>query len=124
MALADDLLVTVPRSSTAPAIAGRVILDGVWYGLRFAFNVRDRRWYLDVSQDDGTVLAQGVACVAGVALLGAFSDARLPAGQLYIEDSRRLGQAPGRHDWTDWARLYYRPAAVVAAAAGTDDEVF
>lgn len=124
MARSDDLVVDIPRSSSAPAILGRAVLDGSAYALRFAFNVRDRRWYLDVSTVGGEVIVQGLAIGAGVSLLEAIPDDRLPPGQLFVEDSRGLGAAPDRTAWTDWATLYYRPASVVAAVAGTPDEVF
>ena len=124
MARADDLVVTLPRSSTAPAISGRVLLDGASYSIRLAFNVRDRRWYADVGTAAGEVIVQGTRVVAGVALLGAHSDDRLPPGQLFVEDSRGLGEPPDRTAWTDWATLYYRPASVVLLADGTADEVF
>lgn len=124
MARSDDELVPIPRSSYAPEISGLQQLDGSWYGLRFVFSARDRRWYMDVTSGDGTTLVTGLRVACGVSLLGHLQDARLPAGQLFAEDASGLGQAPGRDAWQGRATLYYRPAAVVEAARGTDDEVF
>ena len=123
MALPEDQLVKIPRSSVAPEISGRQQLEGGWWGLRFVFSSRDRRWYLDVAADDGTVLVRGLRVSCGVALLGHLSDSRLPPGQLFVEDSGGLGRAPDRDAWQSWATLYYRPRAVVLGAAGTEDEV-
>lgn len=126
MAHAQDEIVTVPRLSTRPQRVGQPLLDGQLYTTRFTFNVRDRRWYLQLGTAAGEVIAEVGRITSGSSLLAAIeTDPRCPPGQLFAEDARGLGEAPGELTcWTDWATLYYRPAALRAELAGTDAEVF
>jgi hypothetical protein len=119
----DDLLVTAPQRDSRPAVRWRQLLDGRWYGLRLAWNVRDRRWYIDISTDAGVEVVVGVAVESGLALFGGIVRDELPPGQLYVDDVEGLGRPPDRFSWSSFSRMFYRPAAVVALAAGTADEL-
>ena len=123
MARADDLLVSAVNRESGPAFGLRLLLDASWYALRFTFYERDLRWRLSLLDVAGAVQVDGLRVVEGRDLVAPFHYLTVPPGQLYVEDVEGLGRPPDRLGWQRYARLYYRPLAVVALAAGTADEV-
>lgn len=123
MARPDDLLLQAPQRDNRPDIRWRNLLDSRWYSFRLAWNVRDRRWYLDVSSDTGDQIVVGLAVEAQISLLEAVRRDELPPGQLFVEDVGGFDRRPGQFTWLSYSRLFYRPAAVVELARGTTDEV-
>ncbi len=118
-----DQILTAAQQLTRGAGSFRVLLDGTWYGLRLCFNTRMRSWTLDVAAADGTPLVLGLRVVVGVSLLAPIGVQGLPRGQLFAVDALGEGRDPGRDDLRERVELVYRPAADVAALAGTSSEV-
>lgn len=120
-----DLVLLAPRNDSRPALRWRSLLEGAWYSFRLAFNVRAQRWTLDLENDDGTAIVQGLRVVEGVDLLAPHRwRPGVPPGQLYALDVRGSHTEPGRLDFSARIELRYRPEADVAALEGTSGEVF
>lgn len=124
MARPDDLVLQAPIRETRPAFRFRTFLEGAWYGFRLVYFERDQRWYIDVIDDAGAPIVQGIRVTEGRELFAAFHHLPIPPGQVYCQDTERQGRAPDRHAWQGFSRLYYRPLDVIELARGTDDEVF
>ncbi len=120
--MADEVQQGPPRA-LSPEFAFRARLDGLLYGLRFVYNSRMQRWFMDLEGADGTPLVSGLRVAAGHNMLRPFVAAGFPPGQLFALDDSGLGRDPDRFGWRGDFRLIYRPAADVLAAAGTVEEV-
>jgi hypothetical protein len=120
----DDLIVQAPIRDSRPELRWRTLFEGAWYRFRLVYLERTLGWWLDVLEDGGTALVEGIRVVEGRDLLAPFRTVGVPPGQLFVQDADGLGRAPDRHAWQGFARLYYRPTDIVAAAADTDDEVW
>ena len=66
----------------------RTALDGREYLLSLAWNRRDERWRLSISDAGGTPIALGRVLTAGMSLLFRVRDARRPPGQLMVVDTQ------------------------------------
>lgn len=80
------MILVVPTTSAFPDYTQRTSLDGREYILRFIFNEREQRWYLDFFDGDETPLALSLKLVANWNLLRRETDERLPPGELYAID--------------------------------------
>lgn len=121
--MADQVLIATQRTDR-PAYRFRSRLDGSVYGLRLVYVSRSKRWHVDVSNEDGEPIIEGLRVVTGISLLEPWRGAPgFPPGQLFAVDPSGRSRDPGRFDLRADIRLVYRPAADVAAAAGTPDEV-
>ena len=72
----------IPVESTRANWSQRVTLGGINYRLTFKYQQRCSNFVVDLSLDDGTVLAAGVRVVCNWPLFARFTDSRLPAGQV------------------------------------------
>lgn len=108
------------RGPTSPDTLQRVDLDGREFILRWRWVERGRRWALDVSTADGTLLAGGIAVVVNAPLLTAVRAARpeMPPGDLIVYDSRPRPSEPGLEDLGgETARIVYLEAADLSGPA-------
>lgn len=80
------MILVVPTTSAFPDYTQRTSLDGREYILRFIFNEREQRWYLDFFDGDETPLVLSLKLVANWNLLRRETDERLPPGELYAVD--------------------------------------
>lgn len=94
----------------------RTVLEGTEYVLAFAWNQRETRWYLSVSDAAGNLLAAGIKLVVNWFLFYRYrssSGGALPPGELVVLDSRASPQDPGLEDLGATATLVYFDAATV-----------
>lgn len=119
-----DQILQAPLKTTRAAMRWRTRLEGKVYGFRLVWLVRSRSWMLDIAQSDGAPLVNAHRATEGADVLAPYNDARLPPGQLFLVDTQGQGAEAGRYDLIGRSSLVYRPAADVAAAVGTADEVF
>lgn len=120
--MTGDLILDAPRISPSALISWSQRLEGTFYRFRLAWNARTWRWSLDITAADGTLLAAGLPIRSSINAMGGLNDRRLPPGQIFalpVSDNAD----PGRDAFTTTHRLVYRTAALVEAAAGTEDEV-
>lgn len=106
-----------------PSFRWRTRLDGAFYHLRLVWISRVHRWILDIADAANNPIALGIGVTVGCDLLAPLSAEGRPPGQLFATDDSGAGRNPTRNGWRGDFRLIYRPAADVAAAFGTDDEV-
>lgn len=103
--------IEIPVALDTPLYVERTTLDGREFQLRFDYNGREDRWYLDIITVDGQNLAMGIKLVANWPLLRRFTDPRLPQGNLMAIDFSPLqGQSPGFADMGRRVLLTYFPA--------------
>ena len=109
-------------NTSRPTFTLREPLDDVVLVMRFAWQQSADCWVQDLRTTGGDTIRLGVGLVAsGVDLWACIaSDARMPGGQLWVSWGDGRTRRPGRDAWTGDARLYYRPAALRAALAGTE----
>lgn len=75
----------------------RTRLDGRDFNLRFLWNEREERWYMDILSDADVPLAMGIKIVTNRPLIRYYKwDSRLPQGELWAIDlSSIAGEPPG-----------------------------
>jgi len=96
-----------PERSQSIIINWASTLDGVRYRFRLAYRERYDCWDIDVQTASGVTIISGSRVVEGYPLFGAFSDARLPPGQITYVDTTGAGQPPTRGDWRSRGFLMY-----------------
>jgi hypothetical protein len=86
----------IPVTPGVPFQTSRVKLEGKDYGLRWTWNQRQARWFLDMSDTDGTLLFAGVKILANRLLLqGRRWNPNVPPGELIAADLTGDGSPPG-----------------------------
>ena len=85
--------VTIPLDPTQAFVQQVTALDGTEYLLVFRYNQRQSRYFLDIGQPDGTIIAAGAALVVGWPLFTSVQDSRMPPGTLVVV-------ATGADTWT------------------------
>ncbi len=125
MARPDDLFLdALAGLSAKPDFTYRYTFDREAHTMRLVYYERPQCWFLDFRSDTGAAIVQGLTVTEGRDLVAPYHAYAVPKGQLFVVDTTGQGRAPDRFAWQTWARMYYRPVAVVALAAGSLDEVF
>ena len=62
----------------------RISLDGRDYILRFLFNTREEKWYLDINDQDNVPIVSGLKLVLNIDLVRRLTDERRPKGALHV----------------------------------------
>ena len=102
------LILPVTSDSSSSLI---VTLDGTNYLLDRAWNDRDEAWYMDISLDDGTLLAAGRKLVVDWPLTGIRdTDPRMPPGVIFCTDTSGKQIDPGLNDLGARVPLCYEEA--------------
>jgi hypothetical protein len=112
--MATTTWLTIPTQGGVPYYTITIKLDGREFGLRFAWNQREERWYMDIRDDTGEALAVGVKVIANWPLLrGSQFDTRLPPGVFMAFDLTQDGSPPGFYDLEPGRRveLSYLPVS-------------
>jgi hypothetical protein len=98
-------------SQDEPFASQRTVLDGREYVLRFSWNDREDRWYLEIADEADSPIASGIKIVPNIALARRVRDERMPPGWILAlsEDDTPplLGELGGR------VKLYYYDAAEI-----------
>lgn len=83
--LAASTPVVIPTAQGVPYYSVRTTLDGRDFGLRFRWNQREERWYLDLRDGAGSLIAAGMKLVCNWPLLRYKKwDPRTPPGELVV----------------------------------------
>lgn len=102
----------IPIAVDVPLYTERVTLDGKEYLLRFDWNGREGRWYLDIGTVSEVWILRGLKLVANWPLLRKSVDPRKPPGSLMAVDfSDSGGEPPDFYDLGRRVKLLYFPAA-------------
>ncbi len=100
----------IPVQTEQPAFTNRVDLDGSVYLIRFEWQTRSG-WYVGISAASGEVLMSLRRMVVDWDLLQQQTDARLPAGGLFLVDDT------GEHEEAGYLDLGVRHSVVYLTAA-------
>jgi hypothetical protein len=106
-------LQVIPTTPGEPYYSQTTRLDGRDYLLRFSYNQRLERWFLDLHDEEGTPLVQGLRLIANWSLLRSYQwDERIPQGKLFVGDVTGDGTPPTLNELGTGRRcqLYYQPA--------------
>ena len=84
-------------------------IDGREYLLRFLWNDRASAWYLDINDQDGNPIVNGVRLVCGVIPLAreVVGDSRMWSGDLYCYPTTQDDSDPGIGDLGNRVLLVY-----------------
>lgn len=107
-------------TSTDPLYTQTSALDGVEYTLSFAFNGREKCWYLSIGTAAGVPIVSGLKIMANTYLLQRYTDDRLPPGELIAFTTSTDDSPPGLEELGAGLRceLLYLDAAELAEMAG------
>lgn len=101
-----------------PILAGvnvfeqRMLLDGEFYTLNFRWNKRASRWYLDLADGEGDMIATGLAIVVGIPITAHLrAHAGVPPGVIVCVDTTDAGEDPGFDELGERCKLIYLEAA-------------
>lgn len=104
-------------SPGTPSYRQRTTLDGVAYLLDLRWSQRSAKWYLDLRDVDGTLLAGSIKLVVGYPLLASRRGQRveMPPGELVVADGRESPADPLLDELGDSVKLVYVEAETIAA---------
>ncbi len=112
--------IEIPVALDTPLFTQRITLDGQEYILRFDWNGREGRWYLDIGDVDENWIVTGLKIVANWPLTRRCVDIRKPPGDLYAVDfSSQRGEPPILPELGRRVRLLYFPLDPAAQAVST-----
>lgn len=97
-------MVQIPLSADIPHFTVVVELDGTIYRLEFAWNTRERCYYMHMYDAEESLIQGSLKCVVGWPL-GSLqcTDPRRPLGSLVLVDTTNSERDP---EWTDGKDLY------------------
>lgn len=78
----------VPTRSDLANYDQTVELAGTVFAMRFRHNAREDAWYLDLLDEAGAPLREGLRCVPNWPLLRTYMDRARPNGELVAFDAR------------------------------------
>lgn len=84
-----------------------VDLDRVTYRFRYKFNARDRAWYFDLYNANGTLARASIRVVEDFPLLRLMQTLDRPQGEIIVVATRDLGRPPLLNELgTDFVPIY------------------
>lgn len=93
-----------------PLFSQVTTLSGTDYALTFAWNLRESKWYMDIADQDGNVLAGSLKVTVNYPMLRRSTNPLLPAGVIIPIDSSGSGEDPGLGDFgTRVLMVYFEP---------------
>jgi hypothetical protein len=111
----------IPTSTDLPDYQQITNLDGRDYALRFVYNTREDRWYLQIADQDNDPIVGAIKVVVEIDLLGRVTDSRRPPGMLIARDysapddqPKLLNEDPGYADLGARVSLLYFDQSEVA----------
>lgn len=110
----------IPTSIDLVNYVQTTALDGRDYIFRFLYNQREDRWYLNLSDENGDPIVDGIKVVVATSLLKRVTDSRRPPGILMARDLTAVEpdlaggeqiaeEDPGQNDLGGRVLLFYTP---------------
>jgi len=97
----------IPTRKDLPVYNYTVVLDGVNYLLRYTWNDRMSKWFINVSDAGGTILINNVPLIANWPIIDRFRVSGQPPGSLLVFDTSLQNLDPARFDLGDRVRMFY-----------------
>lgn len=91
-------VLVINADPTLPFYTQRTSLDGREYILDIQFNQRENRYYMNLRDETGALIAGGLKLIANFPINRLISDPRAPGGAIYALDTSGRGQDPGEGD--------------------------
>jgi hypothetical protein len=92
-------VLTIPTLQGVAYWTQRTKLDDLEYLLRFAWNQREARWYLDILTEDEQPIALGIKLITNWPLIRFYQwDRRMPRGDLQVVTLSQDQSPPGFWD--------------------------
>jgi hypothetical protein len=102
-------MVEIPLRADFPCYEFQPELDGVTYTLRVRWNSRESAWYMNISTEDGQIIAAGVKLMLGLPLGSRVRpiDARMPQGLFFLLDTSGQTAEADEADLGGRVKLFY-----------------
>ena len=99
----------IPITPGVPNFRQRTTLDGREYVFDFRWSQREAKWYLDLRDAQGELLAGSIKLVVSWPLLDSIRGQRsaMPPGELMLIDGRQTPADPGLDELGDEVQLVY-----------------
>lgn len=97
----------IPVRNDLPAYSLRVDLNGKIFSLLFRWNERALRWVMDVQNDDGLAIVNGILVLTNIPLLYQYKNENLPEGDFIVLDRFDQGRDPSRDNFGEDVELFY-----------------
>jgi hypothetical protein len=101
------MIYEIPITSRTSNFRQKTSLDGRDFEFILRWNQRESRWYMDLNDSDGLILASGRKLVADIPLFARESSEDFPPGILVAIDMSDEEGDPGLLDLGDRVRLLY-----------------
>ena len=84
----------IPFDNTIEDQIFQIDLEGVVYSIRVRWNNRAGYWIMDIAQNDGTEIINGVPLLLGISLLAQYQNPLLPPGEfVFLDTSGQMQEA-------------------------------
>ena len=100
--------ISLPTRQNLPIYSYTIDLDGTTYTLRYRYNSRMEKWFLDFRTETGESIVEGIPIVADWPIFDRFQDDRLPPGILFAFDTSGQAEDPGRYDLGNRVQMIYQ----------------
>lgn len=111
-------ILRIPLPKGVPSFSQRVMLEQREYVFDLHWNERDERWYLQLYDSTGELIATRKLLANWPLLNGLVHESR-PPGELMAVDTQQFGTAIGLYDLGDRITLSYIEAADLAELVGS-----
>jgi len=103
-------ILELPVRSDIPAYSFKIDLDGASFRLKFYFNKRLGRWFMDILDASDVLLISGIILLTNLAIRDQYVKDGIPAGQFILIDETGNEKNPGEFDLGNDVRLFYQEA--------------
>ncbi len=89
----------IPVRSDLPSYEMQIELEGKTYTLRFTYNARISRWFMDIKDASGVDVRVGIKVLAGWRLTKQYVADALPPGDFFVLDTGNEEEIPKLDDF-------------------------
>ena len=90
---------TIPINSRLPNQKFKISLSGSVFTIELAYNVRQDRWIMSISDASGNQILVGVPILINRNLTGQYRTLKIPTGIIFATDDSSQGQQPTLNSW-------------------------
>lgn len=101
----------LPVRSDFKQYSMKLELELVVYTFTFGYNTRRQRWYMDIADQAGNEILNGVPVLINIPLCDQYIDLRLPPGRFIAIDKTGNNKIPGEDDLGKDVKIYYEESA-------------
>ena len=103
--------IKIPTRNDLGYFSERVVLDGEIFILEIRYNSRFGLWIMDILNENGNPVAEGVPLQTGIVLLHGFIEVDLPKGYFMVLGDTQVTVDASESDLGDTVNLYYSEAS-------------